>query len=361
MKTAVGHSTWECSILRKNRVADLLDKCKNVQDFNDMYEVILPLRCLLLKSHDKNNWDKLTYMESHNTIRKSIDSLWQRNQRVVVDQLRNRWGIKEFSEDEIHTVCGLIEVNCFEIGQNESRARALYDEAYLLSHNCVPNTTHTDFPNTYHLSIRVLRFVPRGAPITLSYAYTLQGTLKRRQHLQEGKFFWCQCDRCADATEFGTYTSATKCPKCNTNGSADGGDGGLILSTAPLAETAPWKCNKCNYMVTGQSMLLLVDTVYKELDAIDASDAEGIEDFLNKYRNVFHMNHYLCLCAKHSLCQLYGRTEGYLIHELSLALLQRKEKYCRDLLTVVNKIEPGMSRLRGEHILSHSHLILILC
>lgn len=342
MKTPTGHSVWECSILRKNRVADLLDNCKSLQELIDMYEVVLPLRCLLLKHHDKDNWQRLSRMESHNTIRKAIETLWQRNQRIVVDQLRTRWGIKEFSEDEIHTVCGLIEVNCFEIGQNESRARAMYDEAFLLSHDCVPNTTHTDHPQTYQMTIRTARTVAKGKPITLSYAYTLQGTLKRRQHLQEGKFFWCQCERCADATELGTFASAMLCPKCS------GQANGLILPTEPLNEKAAWKCNKCKYTVTGQSMLLLVDKVFAELDAIDGTDADGLEDFLIKYRNVFHMNHYLCLCAKHSLCQLYGRTDGYLIHELSLELLQRKEKYCRDLLNVVNKIDPGISRLRGE-------------
>lgn len=340
MKKPTGHSTWECSMLREKRVADLLDKCKTTRDYIHMYEVIAPLRCLLLKQHDKCNWEKLVKMESHNTIRKGIESLWQRNQTVIVDELRNRWNIKEFTEEEIHTVCGLFEVNCFEIGQNESRARALYDEAYLLSHDCTPNTTHTDDPFTYDLIVRVLRYVSKGTPITLSYAYTLQGTLKRRQHLQEGKFFWCQCERCSDNTELGTYASAMKCPKCMSNG--------LILSTDPLNENAPWKCNKCSYIVTGQSMLLLVDTVYKELDAIDGSNADGLEGFLTKYRNVFHKNHYLCICAKHSLCQLYGRTEGYLIQELPIELLRRKEEYCRELLEVVDKIEPGMSRLRGK-------------
>lgn len=53
------------------------------------------------------------------------------------------------------------------------------------------------------------------------------------------------------------------------------------------------------------------------------------------------------LSAKHSLCQLIGRSDGFLINELNLSQLQRKEQYCRDLLAVVNVFEPGMSRLRG--------------
>lgn len=66
-----------------------------------------------------------------------------------------------------------------------------------------------------------------------------------------------------------------------------------------------------------------------------------------KYRNVFHKNHYLCICAKHSLFQLYGRSEDFMIHELSVEQLRVKENYCRDILDVVDSLEPGLSKLRG--------------
>lgn len=361
IKTRCGHSVWECSKLREKRVADHLDRSKG-KELIHTYEAITPLRCLLLREYDKENWEKLILMEAHNDIRRKVTALWNRNQEVVVDRLRKTWGLTEFSEEEIHTVCGILEVNCFEIGQNGARARALYNEAFLLAHDCSANTSHSDNAATYELIIRVVKDVPINDPITLSYAYTLQvnnfrlnidtiiilicfffcgiqGTLKRREHLQEGKFFWCQCDRCTDPTELGTYSSAIQCPKCR---------GGHILSTDPLDQNAGWKCRACNYIVTAQSMVLLIDTVYKELDAIDSNDVNGFEEFLAKYRNVFHKNHYLCICAKHSLFQLYGRSEGFLIHELSIEQLRKKEQYCRDLLNVVNSLDPGLSKLRGK-------------
>lgn len=80
---------------------------------------------------------------------------------------------------------------------------------------------------------------------------------------------------------------------------------------------------------------------------LDPNCIKDFEDYLKRYANVLHQNHYLSLSAKHSLCQLIGRMDGYLINELDLVQLQRKEQYCRDLLTVVNVFEPGMSRLRG--------------
>lgn len=243
-----------------------------------MYEAILPLRCLLLKQHDAARWTMLNEMECHTDIRKNIKTLWSRNQTVLVDRLRNEWNIRDFTEEEIHMVIGYIEVNCFEVGQNGAKARALYPNAFLLAHDCRSNTSHCDEPKTHKMNIMATVPIKQGDPITLSYAYLLQGTLKRREHLHEGKFFWCSCDRCRDQTEYGTYTSALRCPKCNNNG--------LILPIEPLNQNASWQCNNCKYTVTGRSMSLLVDRVQEELDSVDIHDIAGLEGFLEKYGSI---------------------------------------------------------------------------
>lgn len=131
-------------------------------------------RCLLMKANDKLSYDKLLTMESHNGIRKEIPSLWNRNQKVIVERIRNEWKFNEFAEAEIHTICGVLEVNSFEVGQNNTRGRALYPTAFLLSHDCTPNTTHTDDPVTHKLTIRVTQPLRREGTISLSYSYTLQ-------------------------------------------------------------------------------------------------------------------------------------------------------------------------------------------
>uniref|UniRef100_A0A1L8DX66 Putative histone tail methylase n=1 Tax=Nyssomyia neivai TaxID=330878 RepID=A0A1L8DX66_9DIPT len=333
-----GHGGTECSILREKRLADTLEKFQGMSEMKQIYECILPLRCLLLRDSDPKRWAILMDMESHNAVRRKLPILWNRNQDVIVNRIRNSWGLKQFSEDEIHTVCGIIEVNCFEVGHNESRARALYPSAFLLAHDCRPNTTHTDHPVTHELHIRATTPIPKGETITLTYAYTLQGTLKRREHLQEGKFFWCCCQRCTDPTEFGTYSSALSCPKCTK---------GAIIATEPLNQAADWKCRDCGYSVSAKAMNILVDRIFEELEATDVNSIENLEEFLEKYRNVLHPNHYLSISAKYSLCQLYGKFEGYLIRDLSAKDLKRKETYCRDVLRVVDHLEPGMSRLRG--------------
>lgn len=91
----------------------------------------------------------------------------------------------------------------------------------------------------------------------------------------------------------------------------------------------------------------LLDRLFKELDAIDGNSIDLYEQFNVKYQNILHHNHYLFLSTKHSLCQLYGKISGYLISEMSLQQIKQKEKICRDLLSVVDVYEPGLSRLRG--------------
>lgn len=114
-----------------------------------------------------------------------------------------------------------------------------------------------------------------------------------------------------------------------------------------LSRSSNHRCRKCSYTVSGRSILILLDRLFDELELLDPNSIKDYEDYLKRYANVLHQNHYLILSAKHSLCQLIGRSDGYIIHELDMTQLQRKESYCRDLLNVVNVLEPGASRLRG--------------
>ena len=43
---------------------------------------------------------------------------------------------------------------------------------------------------------------------------------------------------------------------------------------------------------------------------------DDYKDFMERYSKVLHPNHYHMLTAKHSLMQMYGRTEGYLIQDM---------------------------------------------
>ena len=103
----------------------------------------------------------------------------------------------------------------------------------------------------------------------------------------------------------------------------------------------------------------LVTRLYDELDSLGGNDINQIEMFMRKYSKTLHENHYVFLSAKHSLCQLYGKIDGFLINELSVEQLKRKERYCESLLEVIDVLEPGYSRLRGV-ILYEMHAPVML-
>ena len=45
---------------------------------------------------------------------------------------------------------------------------------------------------------------------------------------------------------------------------------------------------------------------------------------------------------------MYGRVEGYLLNDLSEKDMDRKVECCRDLLKILDLLDPGVSRLRGN-------------
>lgn len=69
--------------------------------------------------------------------------------------------------------------------------------------------------------------LPEGGEMFVSYTSSIQPTIMRRENLRYSKYFYCDCERCADPTELGTHLSSLKCTKC---------ENGIIMSSAPLGE-----------------------------------------------------------------------------------------------------------------------------
>lgn len=84
------------------------------------------------------------------------------------------------------------------------------------------------------------------------------------------------------------------------------------------------------------------------MEKINTNDINGLELFLNKYRNVLYPTHFIALGVKVSLSQLYGKIDGYLINQLNEELLLRKQNLCEEILKVFDVIEPGYTRIRGN-------------
>jgi len=167
------------------------------------------------------------------------------------------------------------------------------------------------------------------------YTHSLWGSAGRRDHLNTNKKFWCQCERCADPTEFGTNFSTIY-----SNGVA-------LMPASPLKENSPWVSKDGGIEISYEEVCDNMSEIGTELAMLQMNGSvEDYKEFLEKYSSVLHRNHYHMLTAKHSLMQMYGRTEGYLIQDMTDDQLKEKETLCREMIELCTKLDPCKVRLQ---------------
>ncbi|ODM90870.1 Protein msta, isoform A [Orchesella cincta] len=292
------------------------------------------LRGLLLKLRDPIAWNKLLHLEAHNDIRRNLP-LWRENMINVVVVILHQWKLFEyFTEEEVHTVCGVLEVNSFELGEKYS-FRGIFPMAAMMAHDCVPNTTHFQNGIDGILDVRAAIDIPAGTPLSICYAFSLEGTSQRRKMLQETKFFECTCARCCDAKELGTCLSGVFCQTCRK---------GFIYNTGAADLAQVWVCEKCNTKAPLQYIDSLLENWQEAVDRVD--DIPSSEKFIDNCKGIFHPNHFIPFGVKFNVCQAYGR-ETTELQNLSPTDLDRKLALCREVLDVLDVLTPGYTITRG--------------
>lgn len=101
------------------------------------------------KEAKPEQWEnEVSKMEHHEEIRKNSE-IWNADKVNIVGYLHGPCKLKDrFSEDLIQQACGILEVNAYEAKTKKGyRVRALYPNAGLFAHSCVPNTTHSILPS----------------------------------------------------------------------------------------------------------------------------------------------------------------------------------------------------------------------
>lgn len=87
-------------------------------------------------------------MASHDDKRVNTP-IWQADKVNIVGYLHGPCKLKErFPEDLILKACGILEVNAFEGKTRKGhKVRCIYPIVSIISHSCVPNTTHSIIPS----------------------------------------------------------------------------------------------------------------------------------------------------------------------------------------------------------------------
>jgi len=311
-------------------------KVESSKEVQPMYDSVMVLRCLHLKETQPAQWQQLMKLQSHSVQRKQ-SGLEDIDRNVIVRFIRETLEL-EPSDDLMMELCGIIFVNSFEMPFNK---QAVFATASLFQHDCVANATRS-FTSKGDIVIRAAVPIPRGENISLNYIDPLWGTANRQHILKQGKFFLCQCERCKDPTELGTFLSGLSCPHCKSVK-----QGAILLPQRPLQSQIPWECTLCSQTQTAKYVEDVVEKIGQELVELKRGSVEDCERFLKKYDNILHPHHFYLIDVKLALCQMYGHLEDQKIIDLTEEILNTKEALCLELLKVIDVLSPGMNRLRG--------------
>ena len=111
------------------------------KDVQQIYYFLTVLRCLWMRDHDPGQWDVVMKLVSNLEQRRGT-KVFNFNQTYVVDTLEH-FGVTQFTETEIQTVCGIFDSNAFESTESSRVAcRGLYLMSSLINSSCLPNTRH---------------------------------------------------------------------------------------------------------------------------------------------------------------------------------------------------------------------------
>lgn len=294
------------------------------------------------------NYVIFAFREANNYVVKYLQDNFLHALRTVETQLNTNL-VPEISDKLLHTICGIIDVNALDLRLNEgTEMSALFSQTCMMEHSCFPNTKHsfdiksTDEPSQFKITVSAVMPIKKGEHITTMYSHALWGTQARREHLRATKYFDCVCKRCKDPTELGTYLSAMRCIGTMTEQC-----GGIQLAEDPCDDSTDWCCDRCDVRVKNEEVVYLVSQMGEEVENVQANcpTVRQLEDLMTKLSTFVHTNHYHLFSVKHSLVQLYGYQQGYLHHQLSDEILNKKIKMCKELIDVTAKIDPGNSRL----------------
>lgn len=289
----------ECDVLAKAKYKPTINNSNSKQS---IYSLITPLRALLLKKNNPEQFDNIFNCQSH-LVEHLTTPVYQILKRNLVPFFCDLLKL-DTNEAEILTICSIFDTNCFDVRDTKClvNVRGLYPNISLLSHTCKHNTRHF-FQEDFTLVLIASIPIKKDELITTTYSQTLWGTLARRAHLKQSKLFSCECERCSDCTEFGTYIGSVCCNQCS--------QGSKLISSDPLNSEADWKCEKCGFVVEEHEYNWGNDVLKEEVSRLDKSNLTSFETFLENYDEVLHKTNSYVLQVKYALIQMYGHQESY--------------------------------------------------
>ncbi|KMQ84548.1 protein isoform a [Lasius niger] len=286
--------------------------------------------------------------------------VWKEREVDVVDVIRKLRMPAETeppSAELMQKLCGILDVNAFELRSpgvldGLLPLRGLYIEATLMAHDCRGNTYLTVDDN-FQLTVYASVPIKQDEPILFNYTSSLLGTLERREHLREGKYFECECPLCEDPYELQSHLSSVLCPRCK-----EGFVGMQDTSVIPSYERASrWQCQICKRTYSGRLIRATLNICKTLVDECEDIDVKSIDNLLKRLSQSLHANHFLMLSLKQKLLTACRREITSLNPRRKI--MQKMLNTCKEVYNVLDIVEPGISRSKGI-MLYEIHLPMII-
>jgi len=322
------HHRLECGQYKEKNIEATWDDVETdtfVMDFMGAYRLLL-----VLQNDPAKRKELLSKNMDHERRQEKYNSRFYVNcEQVLMRYIRDTCGIQGYSDDEILTALGLMEMYGTHI---QNGARALHASYQSFQHCCVPNTYCTINPDL-SVTVRASVAVRSGSSLTRSLVDPLTATQLRRKELDKVFLIDCQCERCNDPTELGTNLGGIHDP--------DHGEA-VFLPTTPLQEGAgPWtSTSKPGVELNGEECAVKLSLLTKRCDeglAEMGGSTLGLEFVLSTKGewDILPKNGQVMLGVKYRLIS------GWDNAGLNTEKLHTKISYCEEILSVLSILHPG--------------------
>ena len=151
---------------------------------NANYQIILPIRAMLLKKQDVKKYKALTSLESHLKEREEMQKTDVIKEKVI--PIVQQYKIQEAHDDMLQTLCGIFDTNCFELcpsGAGDTIS-GVFPSAAMMMHSCYKNSRLT-FSDDHVITILARTDIKKGDPIYHTYARYRSSSKNRNLYLKK--------------------------------------------------------------------------------------------------------------------------------------------------------------------------------
>lgn len=156
--------------------------------------------------------------------------------------------------------------------------------------------------------------------------------------LKTGKYFECNCERCADPTELDSHMSSLICAPC----AGSNRENGFVVKQ----NNKQWKCTQCEHILKTEYVDSIIERAKEQIFHAQG-DIYHYELLLAKLSRILHRNHYLMIDLKQNIASILRSIIHNLAQRPGRKVYERKVRLCQEIMVVLQIVQPGISRLKA--------------